>query len=95
MQLSKTKTLFKAINAWKNVMLFSASLHIVILLILAIRDGQSEHLNYLSILNLPALWPQFFSNSNHFGLASGLLLMVYAVFLFREFNIRATSATNT
>jgi len=74
----------KYLNPLFVIMLFSASVHMVILFFLALSRGDLYILNYFNILDLDILLPSMFKN-NFFGNFASLVFM--AAFYFLVFKI--------
>ena len=67
------------------IMLFSASVHMLILFFLALRRGDLYILNYFNILDLDILFPAVFKN-DFFGNFASLIFVVLFYFLILKGN---------
>jgi hypothetical protein len=80
----------KYINAMFALMLFSASVHMLILFFLSFSRGDLYILNYFKILDLDVLFPAIFQN-NFFGNFASLIFVILLYILI----LKQTSKNNS
>ena len=76
----------KILKSFLNFFLFSALIHIGILIISAIKNGNIKYLNYFRIIGLEEFWPKI-SNTNTSDLISAVI-MVIMVLSFLGFSLK-------
>jgi len=80
------KIVKKILKSFLSFFLLSALVHIVILIISAIKNGDVKYLNYFRIIGLEEFWPKI-SNTNLSDLISGIV-MIIIVFSFFGLSLR-------
>ena len=75
----------KYLDSLSFIMLFSASVHMLILFFLALRRGDLYILNYFNILDLDILFPAVFKN-DFFGNFVSLIFVILFYFLILKGN---------
>ena len=80
------KIVKKILKSFLSFFLLSALIHIVILVISAIKNGDVKYLNYFKIIGLEEFWPKI-SHTNLSDLISGIV-MIIIVFSFFGLSLR-------
>ncbi len=74
----------KYIDALLKTMLFSASIHMIILIVQAIRTGDIMIINYFNILDLEIYYPHILKIPQTHLIAASVALIIYLTFLIRR-----------